>query len=381
MITRINLLWFALFFLIVSCKAKQASVNKLPPHVIELKKYSVDTIRNESIRLVENTVFLWKQEGQMTDTQVRDIQLLSKDLEQLENDQKEIERPLNELKKIYDVEVAKLDEQQKQEWNSLPEKVATAQQTIDFNTGKLAAETDKLNAENANLNLINSQIADLNKSLEEEKAKPEVSQEKISEISKKIDELQAKKVVSEKSIVSIQKKQKKYQDKLVDAQTEYDKYDKEKTETFKDVNTAYVQVKVEEDRLAVEKQKMSERGNELVKKLTENVDLMEKPSFLSIKVIEDSIQVDLSWKLHPDCSDCDESFSTEKNNIKNVSYQEEGGLLKFELTDQQDTYSFRMVRAKEDDKLGRIFYNGDLTVNYKDNTVRYGVLKFVSGKY
>jgi chromosome segregation ATPase len=380
MIVRINLLWLALFCVIVSCKAKEANVTKLPPQTIELKKYSLDSIRKESLRLVENTVFLWKQEGQMTEAQVRDIQLLSKDLEQLEIDQKEIEKSLDESKSLYEAEVAKLNEQQKEEWNALPEKVATAQQTIDFNAGKYNAEGEKLKVENAKLESINNQLTELNRSLEEERAKPDANQEKLANLSQQISEQEANKLATDKALVTVKKKQKKYEDKLKEAQAEYDKYQLEKTGTFKDVNAAYVQVKSEEDRISVEKQKLGERGNELVKKLTENVDLLEKPSFLSIKAIDEVVQVELLWKIHQSCSDCEENFSSEKNNIKSVVYQEDGGLLKFELLDGKDTYSFRLVRGN-DEKDGRIFYNGDLTVVFGDGSIRYGVLKFVSGKY
>jgi chromosome segregation ATPase len=331
--------------------------------------------------LVENTVFLWKPEGQMTAAQVRDIQRLSKELAQLEDDQREVEKPLNELRKVYDVEVAKLDEQRRQEWSALPEKVATAQETIDFNQGKLNAENDKLVAENTKYNAINIELAELNRSLEEEKAKIDVNQEKLNELNQRIAELEVNKVASEKAIVAINKKQKKYEDKLIEARAEYAKYQEEKTVNFKDVNAVYVQMKQEEERIAVEKQKLSERGNELINKLTQNVDLIEKPSFLNIKVVNDLIQVDLAWKIHQNCSECEENFSTEKNNVQNVFYQEDGGLLKFEVLDAEGIYSFRLVRAQDEDKLGRIFYNGDLTVEYTNGSIRYGVLKFVSGKF
>jgi hypothetical protein len=147
------------------------------------------------------------------------------------------------------------------------------------------------------------------------------------------------------------------------------------------VNDSYVKVKAEEERIAIERQKLGDRGNELIKKLTENVDLMEKPGFLNIKALGDDVQIDLSWKLHQSCSECEESFSSDKKNIQNISYQEEGGVLKFELAEGVDTYLFRLVRAKEDEKDNRIFYNGDLTIKYGNGSLRYGVLKFVSGKY
>jgi chromosome segregation ATPase len=317
----------------------------------------------------------------MSDRQVYEIQLLSKDLEQLELDQRMLEKPLKELQNKYNVEVEKLDADQKQEWSALPEKVATAQETINFNINRLAAESKKLDLENNNLLEINNHILELKKSFEVEKSKPEIDQEQLSRISGQIAQLESEKNTSETNIINIKKKQKKIEDKLSEAQAEFSRYEDEKNIQFKTVNTAYIAVKSEEERIASENLKLSDRGNELVKKLNENVDLQEKPVFLNIKVVEDMIQVDLSWKIHLDCSDCETKFSLENNNIKNIFYQEEGGLLKFDLIDLRGIYSFRLVRSKDDGATNRINYNGDLTVKNSDGSVRYGVLKFVDGKF
>lgn len=373
--------YIALLGGLTSCKAKQAIVQKQPPTPVEIKKYPLASIKNQPIRLTDSTVFLWKKDSEMTAEHVSDVQLLSKEMDQLELAQRELEGPFNDLKQIYETEVAQLDETQKQEWNALPDKIETSRSTKQNYEEKLPQLSANLEIENQKLTTINKNLEELSLELENEKNKTDRNADNIEKLTQKIADLQKDKVSSENKITKISLKIKNLQDNLANTQTELNELETKKSTHYKDVGIAYDIMKKEERQIAPEKQVLGEKGNALIQKLVENVDLLEKPSFLNIKVIDEKINVELAWKLYSDCNDCDETFSSDKNNIQNLSYQEAGGLLEFNLMDQSDVYAFRLVRSKDTDATGRIFYGGDLTITDSHGQKRFGVLKFSSSKY
>lgn len=379
----INILCLILSLTLFSCKAKQTEVIKLPPYPIQLKKFPLEAIEKSSIRLSENTIFLWKKEDEMTESQVRDVQLLSQELDLLEKEQKELEATLNQLKLAYESEVAQLDPKQQEEWNALPEALSTAKETLDFNTNNFNLATEARATEVSKLNEITHQITLVNEELDAEKAKPDANQEKINELAQKLNELSATKVKIEKNIANYEKKQKRYKDLMESAQNDYNRLSTAKETTFSKVNAAHELVLNEEIRIAPEKKRMNDHGNDLVKKLTENVDILEKPSYLLIKVVQHQLKVEISWKIHNDCTECQEVFSTENGTIQNVNYQEDGGLLKFDLQANDGVYSFRLVRGINKNQQDRISFNGDIEISYTDQTKakRFGALKFLDSKY
>jgi len=375
------------FSILNSCKAKQAIVTKQPPQLVQINKYPLAAIKIQPIRLKGSTSFLWKNEAEMTDTQVRDVQLISKKMDKLENEQRELKRTLNQFTKAYEIEVAKLDDQQKREWNTLPEKIDTQKQTVEINKHSYAEKFPKLSSD---LNIENQKLIDVNKNLDEatkelknEESKSNPNQETIDQISQLIIELQNTKKTIETKIATIENKIKKLQDKITTAQNELDQLESIKAGVYKDVNASHEVMKQEEARIAPEEQAFNERGNELVKLLFENVDKLDSsPTSLNLKVTDDdSLLIELTWKIINECNDCDENYSNAKNNLHHVSYQEDGGLLKFDLVDHENTYVFRLVRSKENDPSGRIFYSGDLNIQYKDGHQRFGVLNFVSSNF
>jgi chromosome segregation ATPase len=364
---------------LVSCKAKQALVDKLPPPPVQVKKYPLSAFKNHNVNLTENLVFLWKKETEMTDSQVRDVQLLSKEKDQLESQQRELKINLNLLEKTYNAQVGNLNEQQKDEWINLPDKIE-AQKTFVENTRKSNSEKIPilnldLEKENQKLVEINNNIDQANQELQVEEGKIEKDQNKINDLSKKIEELKITQATSQANILKINTKIKKLEDKLTNAQNELNELEAKKNEVYKDVSTAYDAKKTEEIRIAPELKNLSDRITLIVKKITENVDLLPTPS-VTLDIVENKINIQILWRIQEYCKDCETEFSTTKNTIESVHYEEEGGVVEFKLIDQKDTYSFHLVRIKDDDTTGKIFFGGDLTITYHDGQLRFGSLKF-----
>lgn len=371
------------FFVLISCKSKQAQVVKLPPETIALKTYTLDEIESTPILLVENTAFLWKKQNEMTSDQVRDTQLLAKEYDDLESQQGHLEDQLKEHQKNFEVAMTHLTEEQKQNWNDSKKALQVIAECKAVLEKPEEYYTDLTNKYNSKSTAIDKKIKSIEKDLQ---AKQNIA-EKTEEDLKAIKDLEDKKAsfVKKKEEAkteydAIFNERQECPQKSAQAQAAYDSYQIETSEVYRNLKTAETQIKTEQERLPTVRQQLADRQKTLIEGIEKNVEFLEKPKSLTLKVIQGVMQVRLNWKLNATCSNCLESFSTEEGTIQNVNYKEEGGLLQFELKLDSTAYSFRLVRAP-DDQYGHIFYNGDLTISYANGEVRYGVLKFLSGKF
>ncbi len=147
---------------------------------------------------------------------------------------------------------------------------------------------------------------------------------------------------------------------------------------------------------------LSKQLNEVSIKIGENAEpCSQPPSSLNFTFqLDGSIKVTLNnWKYRED--EAPNSFSTEKNTIRNVSYQPYGGVFEFEVVildsikkdepntkAEKETYSFKILRVnyQQTDKDGRVYFSGDFVrktnskycAAYKSCEPRSGVAKFNS---
>lgn len=367
-----------LAFIITSCKVKPAIVEKKPPQPVNVKVYPKSILKDKPINLNKNKSFLWKPEGQMNSDQVRDIQKISSDMDQLDEDQKEIEIPLEQLGVSYDEEFEKFNDEQKDYWNRLPENISNTEVILIRFTDKYNTSKDNLEKEQSNLESLVQKRIELDEILQEEKSKPAPEQDKIKETEEQIALI---KIEEEKSLKLIEKWSKdvdKYETKVRTTKEELESYLHEKSTTYNIISKLDEDIKAEEERIAPIREEFNRRGSELIENLTKSVDLLEDPNYLQIKLVNEELQIDLNWKLKPKCVECSTFFSTTDGSIQNVKYIEKGGVLEFEITLDNEHYQFHFVRAGAQDKHRRLIYNGDLTITYANGSQRFGVLKFMS---
>lgn len=373
----------AMFFLLSACNVKKVKVEKAPPMPIKVKSYSIQSLQDNPILLNDNAAFLWKTEGDLTE-QVKTVQLLSAEIDRINKQIKDLEKPLKNLKSQYDQELSHFDDTQKDQWEKLPTLEIRTQNSINSNTQKYNTEKQNLFNEYQNLSQIVVQIDNHQKSIEDEKAKPTPSKEIIDNLQKELGDLTKAKADSLQKIEASKKNLDGFTDKITKANEVLSKIQSDKEGIFKTIYSLHTQIAAEEARIATPKDVLTTQNNENIGKLRDNIDSLESPSKLEILAINNTVQIKLDWVIDPNCSDCLNSFSTEAGTIKNLTYTEEGGVVDFEFEYANNHYTVHIVRSGTTSEEGvassPVAFGGDFTVKYQNNQTRKKILKLLSGK-
>jgi hypothetical protein len=379
----ISIIILSVSFILISCKSKQALVAKLPPQSISLQTYALKDIEISPILLVENTAFFWKKQGQMTSDQVRDTQLLAKEYDDLESQQGHLEDQLKSHQNDFEIALANLTSEQKLNWDNSKKAlqiISECKLVLEKPEEYYTDLTNKFKLKNV---AIDKKIKAIEKELQTKQEIIEKTDEDLKAI-KDLEEKKAsfikKKEDTKTEYDAIYNERQECPNKVTQAQNEYDSYQIETSESYQKLKASETLIKSEQERIPNVRKEMADRQKSIIERIENNVEFLEKPKALTLKVSNGVVQVRLNWKINPSCSTCPDTYSTEDSTIQNVTYQEEGGVLHFELKFEESLYVFRLVRAP-DDQYGHIFYNGDLTVTNTQGEIRYGVLKFLSGKF
>lgn len=373
---------FLILGFLISCNGKKVKVEKLPPLPLQVKTYSILSLQENPILLNDNTSFLWKNDGNLKD-QVKTVQILSSEIEHINKKIKEVEKPLNILKKYYQDEISQLNDSQKNQWEKLPTLEIRTQNSLNSNLQKFNNEKQTLFNEYENFSQIIGRIDSQKKLLDEELSKPTPDKDILENLNKSLTDLNIEKNKSLQKIESLKKNLDTINEKITKANEVLNQIQTDKTGPFKKVFELLQQIKIEEERINPEKETLTKESNEKISLLRDQIDPMESPSKLVIYADQNQVQIKLDWIVDPNCLDCQNSFSTEDGTIKNLVYMEKGGVLDFEFKYSNFNFTVHLVRSEvksDEDDSSRIAYSGDFIRSEDNKLFRKGVLKLLSGK-